>query len=594
MAKRGQPPGVFTDGRLLREARESLGLSREALCELPDLDLCVRTVQTAERGGPVSASTARNLALAVGLTFDRVVAPPPEQIHRKIREGGRAPEPPPTPWAGRPHEEQAVVDIVTRRRGQGVACITGLPGTGKTALARQVAHQVQAEFPGGVLWVNAGRRSVSDDPRVLQRELAHILGFHAVLDAIPPGDLETRDMAFLHHFWETRRRMLILDDVRTMSLIRRFIPLRGNTSAIVITGQRDVAAMFRPDVIHLTDLPDEDSRRLISAYVGDERLASDESGTRELLKLLVGVPRSLHIAGSILQREIYTTPSDYAHRIETDPKAVEETRETFGAMDSWDVRQWSQVASLEALSRLVSHEAWALFGWLGVFGDTAFPLRWAAGIGGVSEGEAARAIADLRNVYLLEELMRPRDGDSEPSFRLDEHVAGYARWRSRVNVATALQRLRSVAASEARRYMELPRNDARRIVLRDGDLWRLVLDHMTSEVVTGGDAPLEAVAERRRDGVPTNVQGPPELPVAVVAFASTTGRCRDPEVRRWLNAAFLVAISLEDRTLVAQTTALLAAGLDPGDPERDAWHNASSRAHKEEPWVPFTGLESAP
>lgn len=581
MAKRGQPPGVFTDGRMLREAREGLGLSREALCERPELSLCVRTVQTAERGGPVSASTARNLATAVGLTFEQVVAATPDQIQRKIREAGRAPEPPPTPWASRAAEERAVSDIVTRRRGQAVACITGLPGTGKTALARQVAHLAAADFADGIVWVAAGRRSVADDPRGLQRELATILGFQGALDSIPAGDLETRDRAFLHHFWEGRRRLLVLDDVRTVSLLRRFLPARGNAAAIVITGQRDVATLFKPDVVHIADLPEGESRRLISAYVGDDRLTADESGTRALLRLLAGVPRSLHIAGSVLRREVYTTPMAYAQRIDGDPAALAETRETLGSMDSWDVRQWSQVASLEALSRLVSPEAWSLFGWLGVFGDVGFPLHWAAGVGAVSVDEAARAAAELRNVYLLEEFVRPGTDEGEPAFRLDEHVAAFARWRSRVNVTAAMERLRTVADAEARRILELPRKEARRLVVRDADLWRLVLDHMTAEVRTGVDLPLEAVAERLRDGLPTAVQGPPELPMIAITLSSTTGRCRDPEVRRWLHAAFLVAASAGDRLSSAHTAALLGAGLESGDPERAAWHHVSTRQHDE-------------
>lgn len=86
--------------------------------------------------------------------------------------------------------------------------ICGQPGIGKTALARQAAHQVGHRFPDGQLWVQlAGAPARPRDPDEVLGVLLRALG---TAGSELPGDLAAR--ASLFRSLIVGQRLLIVAD----------------------------------------------------------------------------------------------------------------------------------------------------------------------------------------------------------------------------------------------------------------------------------------------------------------------------------------------------------------------------------------------
>ena len=69
----------------------------------------------------------------------------------------RAP-PPPDTFAGRTDELERLAAILRRDSGTEIrAAIQGMGGLGKSTLARALGRDLEGDFPGGVLWVDAGQ-----------------------------------------------------------------------------------------------------------------------------------------------------------------------------------------------------------------------------------------------------------------------------------------------------------------------------------------------------------------------------------------------------------------------------------------------------
>jgi predicted ATPase len=89
-----------------------------------------------------------------GEILEALKAVPPGPARESVRRRGLLPTPA-TPLLGREKELQQVRQLLTAGRVR-LLTLTGMGGSGKTRLAIEVAHDVQSEFPGGVVFVSLG------------------------------------------------------------------------------------------------------------------------------------------------------------------------------------------------------------------------------------------------------------------------------------------------------------------------------------------------------------------------------------------------------------------------------------------------------
>jgi tetratricopeptide (TPR) repeat protein len=206
---------------------------------------------------------------------------------------------PPRPyyWVDRPRE---VAEILAKLRAHRLVTVRGMPGIGKTEVARAAAEQVSGEPAVGVdqvLWV------ALDDVRSVEHLRARAADWVGLADPDAPDWRIARAIG-------DRRALWILDNAENL-LHGQGATLRGFLTALIehcpglrllVTSQRPVGDLrsLREETVVVRRIGDPATcERLFAAASGsplDERASSDEA--RDLVGLLDGHPRSLVLVAS--------------------------------------------------------------------------------------------------------------------------------------------------------------------------------------------------------------------------------------------------------------------------------------------------------
>ncbi|MEU9337686.1 BTAD domain-containing putative transcriptional regulator [Streptomyces sp. NPDC048290] len=159
----------------------------------------------------------------------------------------------------------------------GPVVISGAPGIGKSALARQAAHLTQDAFPGGclILTMTGADGSPLSAADALER----------LSSPSRPG-----------------RRLLVLDDVTSAEQIRPLLPPPA-VGAAVVTSRRGLAGLVATHgglVLRLDTLDEPESYDLLVATLGAERVGREPDAARELARICGHFPLGLRIAAARL------------------------------------------------------------------------------------------------------------------------------------------------------------------------------------------------------------------------------------------------------------------------------------------------------
>ncbi|MFE7572041.1 BTAD domain-containing putative transcriptional regulator [Streptomyces sp. NPDC057539] len=227
------------------------------------------------RGAPALAARTEPLAIAAPAPATAPApAPPPVPLAPAVR-----PVPPVPSFTGRTAERAAInARLTAGSPDTTVVVLSGAPGIGKTALAQQAAHDAQDSFPGGVFILAMTREDGS--PVTPAEALAHLP---------PPG---AADGATL----------LVLDDVTSPDQVRPLLPAAVGSAAIV-TSRRGLAGLMAThggSVHRLSTLEPAESRQLLAAALGADRVAAEPEAAAELGLICGHFPLSLRIAAARL------------------------------------------------------------------------------------------------------------------------------------------------------------------------------------------------------------------------------------------------------------------------------------------------------
>ncbi len=187
----------------------------------------------------------------------------------------------------------------TEKHTGALAAVRGWPGVGKTTIAAALAYDsgIIAAFPDGVLWVSLGQK-----PSVLS-ELA-TWGRALGLDLSQARTIEeasTRLAAAI----QTKRLLLIIDDVWDSTAARAFLLSGPGSAALITTREYGIAqdlSTSSNDVFWLPVLTEEKALELLGE-LADFVLVEYPNESRELVKDLEGLPLALQVAGRLLQSE---------------------------------------------------------------------------------------------------------------------------------------------------------------------------------------------------------------------------------------------------------------------------------------------------
>ncbi|MGV9896577.1 NB-ARC domain-containing protein, partial [Streptomyces tendae] len=186
--------------------------------------------------------------------------------------------------------ERAGLDTLSGRKAPRarVLLIAGRPGSGRTALAEELAARVADDYPDGVL---RARLSEPDGTRVPVERLARdLLG--ALDRSAPPGADEDDLTEDLRTALADRRVLLLLDAVADAEQVDALLPDTPDCLAVAVAeGPLTGIADVRPCT--LGGLDTKSAVELLSRHTGSVRITVDPRAAEQLVELCQAQPAAL-------------------------------------------------------------------------------------------------------------------------------------------------------------------------------------------------------------------------------------------------------------------------------------------------------------
>ncbi|MFC9694849.1 BTAD domain-containing putative transcriptional regulator, partial [Kribbella sp. NPDC056951] len=192
-----------------------------------------------------------------------------------------------------------------------VVCLYGAAGTGKSAAAVRLGHQLADSYPDGQLFARLQDvNGQSLPPRTVLGQLLRSLG---VEGSELPESLEERS-ALLRSRLADKSVLLVFDDAIDAGQLRPLLPAGG---AVIITSRRPMLGLEDATHRELRPLSDETSAELLGAVsgLGSARVA-------EVVPHCAGLPLALRIVGARLAliredvAEVVQTLADESQRLD--------------------------------------------------------------------------------------------------------------------------------------------------------------------------------------------------------------------------------------------------------------------------------------
>jgi tetratricopeptide (TPR) repeat protein/DNA-binding XRE family transcriptional regulator len=391
-------------GELVTAHRHRLGLTQEELALRADLS--VRAIRDLESGRvrvPRQVSV-RLLAEAFGLQGQER-----EDFVRQAHAGTKpSPEAAPAQlplavpgFAGRTAQLGAL-DAVASAAGPSrpvtvvISAVSGTAGVGKTALAIHWAHRVRNRFPDGQLYVNL--RGFDPGGAVMAPGEAVRLFLDAL--GMPPERIPAQldAQAALYRSLLTGKRMLVvLDNARDAEQIRPLLP-GAPGCVVVVTSRRELSGLVADAGAHpltLDLLTGPESRQLLAARLGAQRLAAEPDAIEEIIESCARLPLAL----AIVAARAAAHPDFPLAALAAELRDPAERLDAFAALDAGGdpraVFSWSYHA--------LSPSAARLFRLLGMHPGRDISAAAAASLAGLPVFEVRSLLAELTGAHLIVE-----------------------------------------------------------------------------------------------------------------------------------------------------------------------------------------------
>ncbi|ANB05606.1 hypothetical protein SAM40697_1646 [Streptomyces ambofaciens] len=208
--------------------------------------------------------------------------------------------------------ERAGLDTLSGRKAPRarVLLIAGRPGSGRTALAEELAARVADGYPDGVL---RARLSEPDGTRVPVSRLAREL--LTELDRpTPPGAGEDDLTEALRTALADRKVLLLLDDAADAEQVDALLPDTPHCLAVVVAeGPLTGIADVRPCT--LGGLDTKSAMELLSRHTGSVRITVDPRAAEQLVEVCQAQPAALTLAGGWLAARPQAAVADLAKHV---------------------------------------------------------------------------------------------------------------------------------------------------------------------------------------------------------------------------------------------------------------------------------------
>ncbi|WP_051581218.1 AfsR/SARP family transcriptional regulator [Pseudonocardia acaciae] len=181
--------------------------------------------------------------------------------------------------------------------GGGICVISGLAGVGKTALAVHWAHTAREHFPDGQLYLNLRGYDPDHDPLAPATALGQLLTALQVPPAHIPRTVDER-AALYRSMLADRKILVLLDNARDPGHV---LPLLPPSGSVIVTGRHQLTELITQtgaQALRLPPLTDSESRALLAAALGSDRVVAESVSATELVRLCAGLALALRIASA--------------------------------------------------------------------------------------------------------------------------------------------------------------------------------------------------------------------------------------------------------------------------------------------------------
>ena len=213
-------------------------------------------------------------------------------------------------FTGRTSYQETVVKYL--KEGH-IVLINGQAGVGKTALAINIAHQMKALFPDGILWYQMDCSSMMD----VLSSIASACGENIS----KVQDLSIRS-SIVRSLTAKKQFLIVLDNVSSENNLEYILP-NNSSSGILLTSQQPSISTNRIDErINLQAFTPEETFEFFENVIGTVQSNENSKDIEKLFLLVGGLPLAIQVAAKhILHHN--TTIAGFTKLILSEHKALE-------------------------------------------------------------------------------------------------------------------------------------------------------------------------------------------------------------------------------------------------------------------------------
>ncbi|MET9464419.1 BTAD domain-containing putative transcriptional regulator [Streptomyces sp. NPDC006544] len=272
-----------------------------------------------------------------------------------------------------------------------IVAVDGMGGTGKTALAVRVAHQLAEQYPDGQLHVDLRGYTPGEQPLQPGSVIAGLLRTLGV-----PGERIPEDPAGRAALWRAtlvgRRLLLLFDNACDAAQVHPLLPASPGC-LVLVTSRARLVELDGAQWISIGVMSPEDSMALVTETLGRERTEREPGAARSLAALCGHLPLALRIATARLRNRSRWTVQHLVDRL------GDETR----LLDELSSGERSVAATLRLSYQAMDEEHRDAFRLLSLHPGTDIDLHAAAALLATDTRVAEDLLEDLLDMHLVQQ-----------------------------------------------------------------------------------------------------------------------------------------------------------------------------------------------